>query len=256
MDAFRMDGKVSLVAGASSGMGAGTAKVLAEAGSKVFILARRENKLQAVKDEIVANGGVCEYMVCDTSSEENCKAAVEACIKAFGRLDALVYSAGIEGKSTLYSPVEDQFDAENLQEVMSINYYGAYYLIQYSYPEMVKVGGGSIVDISSVAATTSGKTAIDYASSKGAMRSMVRTLARLIGPQKIRINSILPGMVATEMTEAYMKDPAFMDQFIPQIPLRDSGYPEDIGNAVLFLVSDASRYITGTDLVVDGGMTC
>ncbi|MCD7733287.1 MAG: glucose 1-dehydrogenase [Oscillospiraceae bacterium] len=256
MDAFRMDGKVALVAGASSGMGAGTAKILAEAGAKVFILARRENKLASVQKEITSNGGVCEYMVCDTFSEENCKNAVDACVKAFGRVDALVYCAGIEGSSTLYSPVEEQFEADNLHNVMSVNFDGIYYMIKYVYPEMVKVGGGSIVDISSVAAIRSGMSSVAYASSKGAMWSMVKTLARMVGPQKIRVNSILPGMVETEMTQDYVKDPAFLEQFIPTIALRDSGKVEDIGNTVLFLVSDASRYITGQDIVVDGGMTC
>lgn len=251
-----MDGKVALVAGASSGMGAGTAKILAEAGAKVFILARRENKLASVQKEITSNGGVCEYMVCDTFSEENCKNAVDACVKAFGRVDALVYCAGIEGSSTLYSPVEEQFEADNLHNVMSVNFDGIYYMIKYVYPEMVKVGGGSIVDISSVAAIRSGMSSVAYASSKGAMWSMVKTLARMVGPQKIRVNSILPGMVETEMTQDYVKDPAFLEQFIPTIALRDSGKVEDIGNTVLFLVSDASRYITGQDIVVDGGMTC
>ncbi|MCD8005490.1 MAG: SDR family oxidoreductase [Oscillospiraceae bacterium] len=256
MDAFRMDGKVALVAGASSGMGAGTAKILAEAGAKVFILARRESKLAKVQKEITDNGGICEYMVCDTSSEENCKNAVDACVKAFGRLDALVYCAGIEGSSTLYSPVEEQFEADNLHNVMGVNFDGIYYMIKYVYPEMVKVGGGSIVDISSVAAIRSGMSSVAYASSKGAMWSMVKTLARMVGPQKIRVNSILPGMVETEMTQDYVKDPAFLEQFIPTIALRDSGKVDDIGNTVLFLVSDASRYITGQDIVVDGGMTC
>ncbi len=256
MEAFDIDGKVALIAGASSGMGAGTAKILAEAGAKVFILARREEKLQAVKDAITEKGGTCEYMVCDTSSEDNCKAAVEACVQAFGQLDALVYCAGIEGKTTLYTPPEEQFNSDNLHDVMGVNFNGAYYMIEYAYPELVKFGGGSIVDISSVAATNSGMASIDYAASKGAMRSMVKTLARMIGPKKVRINSILPGMVETEMTEAYINDSAFLEQFIPQIPLRDSGKVEDIGNTVLFLISDASRYITGQDIVVDGGMTC
>ena len=237
-------------------MGSGTAKILAEAGAKVFILARRESKLLDVQKGITSNGGICEYMVCDTSSEESCKNAVDACVNAFGRLDALVYCAGIEGSSTLYSPVEEQFEADNLQNVMSVNFNGIYYMVKYVYPEMVKAGGGSIVDISSVAAIKSGMSSVAYASSKGAMWSMVKTLARMVGSQKIRVNSILPGMVETEMTKDYIKDPAFLEQFIPNIALRDSGKVEDIGNTVLFLVSDASRYITGQDIVGDGGMTC
>lgn len=252
-DLFDLTGRVALVTGASSrGIGAGAAYALAAAGAKVFLVARREDKLQEKASAIQAAGGTAAYAACDVSDEDQCEAAVQACLDAFGRLDIIVTSAGICG---MYSEdVEDCFDTEDWEEVLGINLYGSMYFIKHGYEALAENGVGSIVVLSSMAALkVDGMLA--YTATKGALLRMVPYLAKRLGPQGIRVNAIAPGLVDTDMTNP----PGFDTTetlHIPaaeNAPLRRCASIEDCANAILFLASDASRCITGQTIAVDGG---
>lgn len=256
MDAFRVDGKVVIIAGASSGMGARAAELLADAGASVFILARRENRLKALAEKIAANGGKCSYAVTDVGDEEACESAVKACVKEFGKVDALVFASGIEGKHSLLEPIEEQIDVENVRNVMNVNFFGFCSMVKNVLPEMKKAGGGSIVAIGSAAAVKSRIGEFAYSSSKGAMRTAVKIIASLAGGYKIRCNSILPGLVATEISEAYLENKEFVAEFLKGVPIGEVGTVDDIGNCIQYLVSDASKWVTGQDFILDGGMIC
>ena len=256
MDAFRLDGKVVIIAGASSGMGARAAEILSDAGAKVYILARRENRLKELTDKINAAGGSCAYSAADVSDEAACKAAVGDCVAQFGRVDGLVFASGIEGKHTLLDPITEQLDVENGRAVMNVNYFGFVAMAKYCIEEMQKVGGGSIVAIGSAAAIKTRCGEFSYSASKGAMRTAARVIGALAGPLNIRCNSILPGLVATEISEEYLKNTDFVNEFLKGVPIGKVGTTDDIGNCILYLVSDASKWMTGQEIVLDGGMIC
>jgi NAD(P)-dependent dehydrogenase (short-subunit alcohol dehydrogenase family) len=252
MGKFDMHDKVVLVTGASSGIGRASAELLANMGASVFITARREERLQQIKADIEAKGGICAYQVCDVSKEGDCKAAVEACINQFGKLDVLVNSAGISGSTPNLS---EQFETDNFNNVMRINFDGVFYMIKYAYEECAKTGGGSIINISSVAALR-GSGPVVYTAAKGAIKSLTRKLGKEFGPMNIRINSVYPGLIETEMTAEAIANKEYYDSRIKDIPLGRVGQAEDIAYCVLYLASDASAFVTGQDFVVDGGSTC
>lgn len=252
MDKFCLKGKVALITGSSSGMGRETARLFAKCGAKVFLAARRENRLEEIKAEIEAAGGEAGYLKTDVSKEEDCKAAVKACVEQFGRLDILVNSAGIGGSAR---GLEGELDTDLLNRVMNIDLYGVLFMIKYSYPEMNKVGGGSIVSISSIAALKN-MGCVAYAAAKGGIKSADLTLACYLSPLKIRINSIYPGGILTEMSEKALEDKELHDSICKAVPLGYIGFAEDIAYCALYLASDASSYVTGQTLIVDGGWTC
>ena len=252
MDKFNLEGKVALVTGSSAGIGRGIAELLAKSGAKVCLAARRETRLQEIKAEIEAAGGIVDYVVCDVSTEENCKNAVAACVEKFGRLDILVNSAGIGEVPT---GVDDEFGTEKLNRVLNTDLFGILYMIKYSYPEMKKVVGGSIVNISSIAAVKN-MGGVAYSAAKGGIKSMDVTLACYFGPLNIRVNSIYPGVILSEMSEKQLENKDFHDALCSNIPMNRIGLPEDIAYCTLYLASDASSYVTGQAFVVDGGWTC
>lgn len=252
MDRFDLTGKVALVTGCNSGMGREIANLFSRRGAKVFLASRREARLLEVKAEIEAAGGTAACKVTDVAKEADCKAAVEACIAAFGRLDILVNSAGI---GFAFKDLETEFSAEYLDPIMAIDFGGTFYMIKYAYPEMNKVGGGSIVSISSNAAMKCFGV-VPYSAAKGAIRAMDRSLAGHFGAMNIRINSIYPGTVTTEMSEKDLESPELVEYIKAYTPMKRVGTVEDIAYAALYLASDASTYVTGQALIVDGGGTC
>ncbi len=255
MDRFKPVNKVIIVTGASSGMGKSTAALLASAGAKIFMTARRKERLEALKAEIIDSGGAADYYDCDITKEENCKAIVESCVKTFGRVDGLVNCAGLVTNSTT---LEEEFDTETWESILQMDLYSPMFMVKYVYPEMEKAGGGSIVNISSVAAFQHRPpicSGLAYSTAKGAVKTMSRVLADELAPKKIRVNSVYPGIVKSEMTElAFQKgNEKVLEQLVSKIPLKDYGVPDDIAYCVCYLLSDASRYITGRDFIVDGG---
>lgn len=253
MDKFRLDGKVALITGASSGIGRETAKLFAQYGAKVFVAARRENRLQELKAEIEAEGGVAEYAICDVSEEENCRKVVADCIKSFGRLDILVNSAG-QGDSM--GSLEEEFDTAHFDLVIKTDLASVFFMIKYAYPEMEKVGGGSIVNISSTCALRNFGV-VAYSAAKGGILSMDRNLVPHFGRLNIRVNSIYPGTIDTEMTaNASRRYENFEEMVKSMTPLGRMGQPEEIAYCALYLAADVSSFVTGQAFVVDGGMTC
>ena len=251
---FSMDGRVALITGASSrGIGNGSAKILAEAGAKVFLVARREEKLQAAVSEIEAAGGEAGYAVADVSDEAQCKAAVEACVDKFGGLDVMVLASGISGKNE--RSIEDAFDVENYRRVLSINMDGVYFMMKHGYAECAKGGHGSIVLVNSLAGFHAAGS-VAYAGAKGAVRAWTQNLAKKLAPMKVRVNAVIPGLIDTDMTHPEGMDELFEKYVAPaagKIPLGRLGNIDDIANGVLYLASDASEWVTGHSILIDGG---
>ncbi len=246
---MRLDGKVALITGAASGMGASMARIFAREGCKVVVADQLDDEGRKIVGEITQANGAAAFHHLDVTDEANWKAVVEATVAAFGRLDILVNNAGISG-----SAVEDLFDTPAWDKIMDVNARGAFFGMKYAIPEMRKVGGGSIVNISSISGVT-GQRGIHaaYNASKGAVRTMTKVGAVQQGRHNIRVNSVHPGLMPPMRTSGRTADPATRAKMLEQVPLGRDGRVEEVANAVLFLASDEASYITGAELYVDGG---
>ncbi|WP_165172441.1 SDR family NAD(P)-dependent oxidoreductase [Adlercreutzia sp. ZJ242] len=253
-ETYDLTGRVALITGASShGIGNSSAKALAEAGAKVFLTARREEQLKAACAEIEAAGGTAAYAVCDVSSEEQCKAAVDACVETFGQLDIMVLSAGISGLSASGGP-DAWFDTDNWNKMIGINLEGVFWMIKHGWAECAKGGHGSIIPVGSLASWHCDGSAA-YTAGKGALRSLVAWFGKKF-PQAgipVRVNGLYPGLIRTDMTQQACDHEVYGPMMLKPIPLGRFGEPEDCANAVLFLASDASAWMTGQHMVIDGG---
>lgn len=255
LEKFDLTGRVALITGASSwGIGSGAAKLLAANGAKVFLTARREEKLKGIADEIIAAGGEAAYKATDVSKEEDCKAAVEACIDVFGRLDIMVLSAGTSGLS-ISGGFDAIFDSDNWNKVLSTNLYGIFYMIKHGWKECAKHGKGSIIPIGSLASWhVDGSLA--YTATKYAIRGITPWLAKVLGKEGVRVNSFYPGLIDTDMTSAACHYEPFIGPELEKTPLGRVGEIDDCSYGILYLASDASEWMTGQHLVVDGGRLC
>lgn len=248
---FDLSGRVALITGGGSGIGKGCAKILADAGAKVMIVGRRMAKLEEAKAEIEAAGGICEIFSADLSEEAGCAAMADAVMECFGRVDILINSAGSRGA---HGKLEEEFSTENYQHTMDADFTSTFMSIKYIYPKMEQ-GKGSIINIASLAGLYA-RGPIVYSAAKGAVKSFSRTIAKRFGSLGIRVNTIYPGFIVTEMTEKALEDPATRQRFLDESPLGRIGEVEDVALCALYLASDASRFVTGQDFVVDGGVTC
>ena len=246
---MRLEGKVAIVTGGASGMGASTAKVFAREGAKVVVADQLDDEGKKVAAEIVAANGAASFRHLDVTNEASWRDIVEATVKEFGKLDILVNNAGISG-----SAVDDLYDMEAWDKIMGVNARGAFLGMKYAIPEMRKAGGGSIVNISSISGVT-GQRGIHgaYNASKGAVRTLTKVGAVQHGRQNIRVNSVHPGLMPPMRTSGRTADPAVRAKMLEQVPLGRDGRVEEVAHAVLFLASDEASYITGAELYVDGG---
>lgn len=248
LDRFRLDSRVSLVTGASAGLGVAIATALAEAGSDVVIGARRVERLAGVVDAIERTGRRGLAVPLDVSKPENCTAMVDRAMAEFGRVDVLVNNAGVGTAVPATRETPEQF-----REVIDINLNGCYWMAQAC--GRVMQPGSSIINISSVLAlTTAGLPQAAYAASKSGLLGLTRDLAQQWGSRKgIRVNALAPGFFPTEMTEQY--PPGYVEQLGQRIVLGRMGELGELAASAVFLASPAAGYLTGQTVVVDGGVT-
>jgi len=246
---MRLAGKSALVTGAASGMGASTAQIFAKEGAKVMIADMLEAEGRQVVETITKANGTAQFVKLDVTQEAQWRDAVAATVKAFGKLDVLVNNAGISG-----SAVTDFFDTGAWDKLMNINARGVFLGMKYAIPEMKN--GGSIVNISSVSGIV-GQTGVHmgYNASKGAVRTVTKAAAVQQGRTNIRVNSVHPGLMPPMRTSGRTADPATREKMLKSVPLGRAGRVEEVAYACLFLASDEASYITGAELVVDGGWT-
>lgn len=244
----RLDNKVAIITGAAGGMGKADALLFAKEGAKVAITDLQEDKIQEVVAEITAAGGEAIGFKHDVTSEEGWINIVNETVTKFGKIDILVNNAGVSNAT----PFLD-LTIEGFEKTMSINVTSIFLGQKYVIPHMIEAGGGSIVNISSIAGLTGGSGAGPYTASKGAVRMLTKATAVDYAKHNIRANSVHPGYIETPMTVDMFKDERMTQWFQSQTPLPRLGKAEDIANGVLFLASDESSYITGVELPIDGG---
>ena len=253
---MRLEGKVALISGGARGLGAVEARLFAQEGAKVVIGDILENEGKQVEAEINNSGCECLFVLLDVTSQADWERAVQAALSRFGKLNILVNNAGIgnprgpDGVAvSIENLAEDQWD-----RVMDVNAKGVFLGTRAAIPEMRKAGGGSIINISSIAGLVGGITNA-YGASKGAVRLFTKATAVQYAGEGIRANSVHPGLIETPMTANMLGDEAQRQSSIARHPLGRLGRPEDVAYGVLYLASDEASFVTGSELVIDGGLT-
>ena len=247
---MRLEGKVAIVTGGAHGMGAAEARLFAREGARVVIADIREEDARQVEAEIAEAGGEAMFVELNVADEAAWESAVQQTVARFGKLDVLVNNAGISGSRETDFRSTDAWD-----RLMSINARGVFLGMKYAIPEMQKAGGGAIVNISSISGIV-GQEYVHpgYNASKGAVRIVTKAAAVQHAGEGIRVNSVHPGMMPP-MLGSENRDPAQRQASLANVPMGRPGEVDEVANAVLFLASDEASYITGAELVVDGGFT-
>ena len=243
----RLEGKVAIVSGGASGMGAEEARLFAREGAKVVLTDVIENDGRKVEAQIQETSGEAAFISADVTQEGDWARVIEGTLSRFGKLDILVNNAGI-GTGAFPDPA----DTDGWHRIMAVNATGVFLGTKHAIPEMIKAGGGSIVNISSIMGFIGDDFQHPaYNASKGAVRIFTKATAVRYGPDGIRANSVHPGFMPVMRTSD--PDLGMREKLISQAPLRRSGEVHEVANRVLFLASDDASYITGTELVIDGG---
>ena len=247
---MRLKGKTALVTGATSGIGAATARMLLQEGAKVIIADIEEAGFETVSS-VSPDAASARWLLLDVTNEQHWIAGIELATEAFGKLDVLVNCAGRS------SQVEDQsFSTQDWNAIMNVNVFGMFLGAKHIVPLMQRNGGGSIINIASIMALVGGEGGHPaYHASKGAVRALTRTHAVRYGRFGIRVNAVYPGFLPPMRTGRAL--PAEMvSRFVDSTPLARIGSPHDIAAGVAYLASDESAFVTGAELVIDGGFTC
>jgi len=243
----RLDGKVALVTGGSRGIGKAIAARLARSGAEVVITARSAEAAEATAEAIAAEGGTARGVALDVADHDQVERGIDELLGAYARIAILVNNAGITSDNLLLRMKREDWD-----RVVQTNLSGVYRLCRAVVPSMVRARYGRIVNITSVVAGLGNPGQTNYAAAKAGIEGFTRSLARELASRMISVNCVAPGFIDTDMTRS-LADPA-RERLLSQIPLRRLGSPEEVAEAVRFLVGAEAEYITGTTLHVNGGM--
>jgi NAD(P)-dependent dehydrogenase (short-subunit alcohol dehydrogenase family) len=248
---MRLAGKVVLISGGARGMGAAEARLFAQEGARVVVGDVLDAEGKAVEAEVRAKGGEAVFVRLDVTREAEWEQAVALAVSRFGKLNGLVNNAGIGGASRIEDTTAEAWD-----RVMDVNAKGVFLGTKAAIPAMRRASGGSIVNISSqLGLVGMDDSSPQYTASKGAVRLLTKTTALQYAREGIRCNSVHPGPIVTPMTEQRRAEPAVYQRMLSRIPLGRYGEPDEVAYAVLYLVSDESAFVTGSELVIDGGWT-
>ena len=248
---MRLEGKVALISGGARGQGAVEAKLFAREGAKVVFGDILDESGRQVEAEIHEAGGEATYVHLDVTREDDWRTAVNTAIDRYGKLDILVNNAGILIRKGIEDTTEEDWD-----RIMGVNAKGAFLGTKHSIPAMRQAGGGSIVNISSTAglvASPSGSAS--YTASKGAVRLLTKSTAIQYAKEGIRCNSIHPGPIDTDMIQETLTDSAKLEERMQRLPMGRVGTADEIAYGVLYLASEEASFVTGSELVIDGGTT-
>ena len=249
----RAENKVVVVTGGALGIGRETCILLAKEKAKVAVTDILDQAGEELVAEIKKSGGVAKFWHLNVSDEKEVKKVYAEVVEEFGRLDATVNNAGIAGvDKPTHELTEEEWDA-----VMNINVKGVFFCTKHAIPHMQKSGGGSVVNLSSIYGIVGAGDIPHYHASKGAVRLMAKNDALIYAKDKIRVNSVHPGFIWTPLVEEFGKNvPDFRKNLDELHPIGHIGEPIDIAYGILYLVSDESKFVTGSELVIDGGYTC
>ncbi len=248
---MRLEDKVAFISGGARGLGAAMATLFAREGAKVVIGDVLEEEGRQTETEINETGGACLFVRLDVTSEADWQQAVASTVARFGKLDVLVNNAGTYRTGLVGEITSEQWDQD-----LDVNAKGAFLGTKHAIPEMRKVGGGSMINIASVAALIgSMESSCTYTMSKAAIRLLTKSTAVQYAREGIRVNSIIPASIKTMMNAYLLEEERYQQDLLNRIPLGRTGQPEDVAYGALYLASDESSFVTGSDLVIDGGLT-
>lgn len=246
--AVELTGKQALVVGASGAIGRSLSMSLARAGAEVTILGRNTQKLEKIRQEILALGGHAYCVCADLTDKEQIEHAVGQTIERSARIDVLVNAAGVQARKPALDLTEEDWD-----RVLTVNLKSVFHCCQAAARSMAQQSAGAIINVSSLTAVIGLPQLAAYCASKGGVAQLTKALAVEWAPLGIRVNAVAPGRIRTPMTESLFQDDDVRESFLRLIPMHRPGLPEDLGGVVVFLASDAAQYVTGQTIYVDGG---
>ena len=254
---MRLEGKVALITGAASGVennlmgfGGASARLFVREGAKVVLTDIKEEVGEKTAAQIREDGGDAVFLRLDVTDELGWMNAIQFTVSNFGRLDVLVNNAGTGARSNVEDTTSEVWDAQ-----MDVHAKGTFLGTKHAIPEMRRVGGGSIINISSIYGIIGSPTSTAYHAAKGAIRLFTKSAAIQYAKENIRVNSVHPGYALTPLTEGSFADPQRREWLLERIPMGRLGNAEDIAYGILYLASDESSFVTGSELVIDGGTT-